>query len=74
MKARVKVRHVGGDVGAFVKAETPQTSESASEIKITFSTPHKAVAPGQIVVVYDENGEWCLGCGVIEDTKTMDLG
>lgn len=48
-------------------------TSKTSEIKITFSTPHKAVAPGQIAVVYDENGQWCLGCGVIEDTDTMDL-
>lgn len=65
MKAKVKVRHAGRDLGAFVHASSPQS------LKIIFDTPEKAVAPGQIVVVYDETGVWCLGCGVIDDTECL---
>jgi tRNA-specific 2-thiouridylase len=32
-------------------------------MKVTFTTPQRAVAPGQIFVAYD--GEICLGCGTI---------
>jgi len=65
MKARVQVRHVGGDVEGWVYAHTPNT------LKITFPTPQKAISPGQVVVIYDERGVWCLGCGVIERTECL---
>lgn len=40
-------------------------------VKITFLTPEKAISPGQVAVVYDESGEWCMGGGIIENTERM---
>ena len=40
---------------------------SDGAIVIEFDEPQKAVAPGQVAVVWD--GDWCLGCGVIERTS-----
>lgn len=41
-------------------------SVSANNVKITFAQPEKAVAPGQVAVVWDQ--DWCLGCGIIAET------
>lgn len=38
-------------------------------VQITFDEPHKAVARGQIAVLY--NGDHCLGCGTIDETMSM---
>jgi hypothetical protein len=86
MKARVQVRHVGGDVEGWVYAYVPpppissfqsliappqKNSHTPNTLKITFPTPQKAISPGQVVVIYDEKGIWCLGCGVIERTECL---
>lgn len=38
-------------------------------VHITFDEPHKAVAQGQIAVLYD--GDHCLGCGTIDETTSV---
>ncbi|KAI0288208.1 tRNA methyltransferase [Russula brevipes] len=42
---------------------------STNAVQISFEEPHKAVAQGQIAVLYD--GDRCLGCGIIDGTTTM---
>ena len=42
---------------------------SDNAVQITFDEPHKAVAKGQIAVLYD--GDLCLGCGTIDETTNM---
>ncbi|KAI0934477.1 hypothetical protein AcV5_006307 [Taiwanofungus camphoratus] len=42
-------------------------SEQDGTMRITFDKPQKAVAPGQIAVIYV--GDWCLGCGIITQTE-----
>jgi len=42
---------------------------SGNAVQITFDEPHKAVAQGQIAVLYD--GDHCLGCGSIDETSTL---
>jgi len=42
---------------------------SGNAVQITFDEPHKAVAQGQIAVLYD--GDHCLGCGTIDEAITM---
>ena len=36
------------------------------ELLIDFDEAQHAVAPGQVAVVWD--GDWCLGCGIIDKT------
>lgn len=43
------------------------SSEQDGTMRITFDKPQKAVAPGQIAVIYV--GDWCLGCGIITQTE-----
>lgn len=38
-------------------------------VQITFDKPEKAVAHGQIAVLY--HGDRCLGCGTIDETTRM---
>lgn len=61
----------GADPNAEVEAPS-ELGASVTPITITFETPQKAVSPGQIAVIYDESGEWCLGCGVICDTVSLE--
>lgn len=42
-------------------------------MKITFLNPEKAVSPGQVAVVYDASGEWCMGGGIIDNVEQMSL-
>jgi tRNA-specific 2-thiouridylase len=42
---------------------------TSNAVHITFDEPHKAVAQGQIAVLYD--GDHCLGCGAIDKTTNM---
>ena len=42
---------------------------TSNAVQITFDEPHKAVAQGQIAVLYD--GDHCLGCGTIDETTSM---
>lgn len=44
----------------------PDLRSSPSNLKITFVQPEKAVAPGQVAVIWEH--DWCLGCGTIEET------
>ncbi|KAF0432832.1 5-methylaminomethyl-2-thiouridylate methyltransferase tRNA [Gigaspora margarita] len=39
-------------------------SRSNGRYFVEFETPQRAIAPGQVVVIWDNN--WCLGSGVIE--------
>ncbi|RIB28536.1 hypothetical protein C2G38_2028443 [Gigaspora rosea] len=39
-------------------------SRSNDRYVVEFETPQRAIAPGQVVVIWDNN--WCLGSGVIE--------
>ena len=36
---------------------------------IQFDSPQHAVAPGQVAAVYDTEGIWCIGSGVIESVQ-----
>jgi len=38
-------------------------------VQIIFDAPHKAIAQGQIAVLY--NGDHCLGSGTIDETMGM---
>ncbi|KAF8495309.1 tRNA-specific 2-thiouridylase [Gautieria morchelliformis] len=58
--ASVKVRHLMSAVRCEVEESSPGI------VKITFSHPEKAVAPGQVAVIWDH--DWCLGCGTIAET------
>lgn len=42
------------------------SGETPNTMRIYFDTPQKAIPEGQVAVVWD--GDWCLGCGVIEQT------
>jgi tRNA-5-taurinomethyluridine 2-sulfurtransferase len=49
----------------------PRSSASPNEIYIQFDEPQKAVAPGQVAALWDGDGEWCLGCGVIDRATSV---
>lgn len=63
-RASVQVRHRMSALPVTVRQRW--TSKS---VHITFDEPHKAVAPGQIAVLYD--GDHCLGCGTIDETTSV---
>ena len=49
----------------YRQADQPCTaSVSGTKVQVTFTTPQRAVTPGQSVVFYD--GDTCLGGGIIE--------
>lgn len=54
---------------------SPRSSTSPKGLSIYFDQPQKAVAPGQVAALWDENGagdaEWCLGCGVIDQATSV---
>ena len=67
-RASVQIRHRMATVPATVRQRW-----SDNAVQITFDEPHKAVAQGQIAVLYD--GDHCLGCGTIDETTSMaDFG
>ncbi|KAI0311801.1 tRNA-specific 2-thiouridylase [Amylostereum chailletii] len=66
-RARMQFRHRMLDVPCTVFSANPSNPRS---IHIVFDEPQKAVAHGQIAALWD--GEWCLGCGTIEDVGTVD--
>lgn len=63
-RASVQVRHRMPTVPVTIRQRW-----SSSAVQITFDEPHRAVAQGQIAVLYD--GDHCLGCGIIDGTTTM---
>ncbi|KAH8106930.1 5-methylaminomethyl-2-thiouridylate-methyltransferase [Cristinia sonorae] len=46
---------------------TVRRGDASGAIVIELEEAQRAVAPGQVAVVWD--GDWCLGCGVIERTE-----
>jgi tRNA-5-taurinomethyluridine 2-sulfurtransferase len=63
-RASVQIRHRMTTVPVTVRQRW-----SSNSVQITFDEPHKAVAQGQIAVLYD--GDHCLGCGTIDETTSM---
>jgi tRNA-5-taurinomethyluridine 2-sulfurtransferase len=63
-RASVQIRHRMMTVPVTVRQRW-----SDNAVQITFDEPHKAVAQGQIAVLYD--GDHCLGCGTIDETTSM---
>ncbi|KAF8590041.1 5-methylaminomethyl-2-thiouridylate-methyltransferase [Ramaria rubella] len=59
-RAHVQIRHLMSAVPCCVEESQP------GNLKITFEQPEKAVAPGQVAVIWDQ--DWCLGCGTIAET------
>ncbi|KAI0256595.1 tRNA methyltransferase [Lactifluus subvellereus] len=60
-RASVQIRHRMAAVPVTVRHRW-----TGNAVQITFDEPHKAVARGQIAVLYD--GDHCLGCGTIDET------
>ncbi|GJE87018.1 tRNA-specific 2-thiouridylase [Phanerochaete sordida] len=61
-KARAKLRYRMEDIPC-----TLYRTADESHIRIMFENdPQQAIAAGQSVVVWD--GDWCLGCGIIQKT------
>ncbi|KAH9997616.1 5-methylaminomethyl-2-thiouridylate-methyltransferase [Russula vinacea] len=63
-RASVRIRHRMETVPVTVRQRW-----TTNAVQITFDEPHKAVAQGQIAVLYD--GDHCLGCGTIDETTSM---
>lgn len=59
LRARLQYRHRMPDIGCTV-FRTPEEGV----VRINFDEPQKAVAAGQVAAVWA--GDWCLGCGIIE--------
>lgn len=70
-RAHIKFRHRMKSVPCTVR----KSSTSPKGLSIYFDQPQKAVAPGQVAALWDENGagdaEWCLGCGVIDQATSV---
>jgi hypothetical protein len=63
-RASVQVRYRTSAVPVTVRQRW-----TSKAVHITFDEPYKAVAHGQIAVLYD--GDHCLGCGSIDETTTL---
>ena len=63
-RASAQIRHRMTTVPVTVRQRW-----SDNAVQITFDEPHKAVAQGQIAVLYD--GDHCLGCGTIDEATSM---
>jgi len=63
-RASVQIRHRMPPVPVTVRQRW-----ASNTVHITFDEPHKAVAQGQIAVLYD--GDHCLGCGTIDKTTSL---
>lgn len=59
LSCRVKIRYRQADQGCTVQAMTDE------QLKVSFTEPQRAVAPGQYAVFYD--GDRCLGGAVIDN-------
>ena len=67
-RASVQIRHRTTSVPVTVRQRW-----SDDALQITFAEPLKAVAQGQVAVLYDD--DHCLGCGTIDGTtSTASLG
>ncbi|KAI0306666.1 5-methylaminomethyl-2-thiouridylate-methyltransferase [Multifurca ochricompacta] len=62
-RASVQIRHRMTAVPVTVRQHW-----TGKTVQIMFDEPHKAVAQGQIAVLYD--GDHCLGCGTINETTS----
>ncbi|KAG6887604.1 hypothetical protein C0995_014083 [Termitomyces sp. Mi166 len=58
---------------AHVKLMHRMNSPGTDGVTIKFDNPLSGISPGQVAVVYDTGGEWCLGCGIITDTGRLDV-
>ncbi|KAF8077558.1 tRNA-specific 2-thiouridylase [Lyophyllum atratum] len=63
-RARLKIRHRMEAVPCTVYRKKTDTRG----LCIEFDNPEKGVAPGQVAVLYDAEGDWVLGCGAIAET------
>jgi tRNA-specific 2-thiouridylase len=63
-RASVQIRHRMATVPVTVRQRW-----TTNAVQITFDEPHKAVAQGQVAVLYD--GDHCLGCGTIDETTIL---
>lgn len=63
-RASVQIRHRMSAVPVTVRQRWTNNT-----VHITFDEPLKAVAQGQIAVLYD--GDHCLGCGTINETTSV---
>ncbi|KIY46868.1 5-methylaminomethyl-2-thiouridylate-methyltransferase [Fistulina hepatica ATCC 64428] len=62
-RGRAMVRYRSSE-GEFCQVKQTLQGETV----MTFERPQKAIAPGQVVVLHDESGEWIMGCGTIQRT------
>lgn len=79
LRAKCQVRHRMQAVDVIVRRAQPQSLPasplgSARSLTVEFPTdrPEKAVAPGQVVALWDEQNRWCFGSGVISSTKCLE--
>ncbi|KAG6887568.1 hypothetical protein C0992_011766 [Termitomyces sp. T32_za158] len=66
-RAQVKLMHRMKSVMCSVYGST-----GTSSVTIKFDDPLSGISPGQVAVIYDTEGQWCLGCGVISNTAPID--
>lgn len=57
------IDHVDGAIVCGCSSET---------VIITFDKPVKGVAQGQVAALWDAEGKWCLGSGIIESSTTVE--
>ena len=65
MRARVQHRHRMDDSECTVRRLDGDTEGGGERLYIEFDEPQDRVALGQVAALWD--GDWCLGCGIIED-------
>ncbi|KAI0273526.1 tRNA methyltransferase [Gloeopeniophorella convolvens] len=63
-RARAQIRHRMTPVPVTVLQRW-----SSPQVRIMFDEPHRAVAAGQVVALYD--GDHCLGCGTIDEAAVV---
>ncbi|KAH0590963.1 tRNA-specific 2-thiouridylase mnmA [Termitomyces sp. J132] len=66
-RSHVKLMHKMKSVMCYIFG-----SPGTDEVTIKFDDSMSGISPGQVAVIYDTGGEWCLGCGVITDTVPLD--
>ncbi|PAV23972.1 tRNA 5-methylaminomethyl-2-thiouridylate-methyltransferase [Pyrrhoderma noxium] len=65
-RARVQIRYRSEDVPCTI---FKRQLFGRDRYVIQFDSPQHAVAPGQVAAVYDTEGIWCIGSGVIESVQ-----